>query len=489
MTSPYWALRRVWVLPYADCIRVQISAGITCKRTTLLFSLSLDCEESSVIYIIRIRGHMSFLMWGQRLILLVFLIAMQHALEVPLEVPSSVYEPPNLDIRLLVIHAPLRKPLLCHLLWLVLPALSCTSPHYHDSYRTCTLPKTMTNNPTTITKTCPSFVYAGTSKENSVIMVEAQKLISDGLESKLHSVLLDLLSSNPPENMDVDLFTLWAEETLIEDNLVLDIIFLAYYDSHCTCNGKQWKKLCLLYEGIISGSSNFGRLAISTEALKSIYHAKVQLLLILMETLDLENLLEMIHDEMPFRQGSIAFSLSDIQEMDAIISNFSAFDAKEIGPLILSWAVFLCLISSLPGKHENNILMDIDHVGYVRQAFEAESLNYFLEILQSDILKDSDGPVAGYRSVLRTFISGFIASYEISLQLEDNTLKLILDILCKIYRGEESLCIQFWDRDSFVDGPIRCLLCNLEGEFPFRTVELVRLLSALCEGTWPAECV
>ncbi|XP_057475806.1 uncharacterized protein LOC130763817 [Actinidia eriantha] len=332
-------------------------------------------------------------------------------------------------------------------------------------------------------------LYAGTSKEDNVIMEEAQKLISDGLESKLHSVLLDLLSSNPPENMDVDLFTLWAEETLIEDNLVLDIIFLAYYDSHCTCNGKQWKKLCLLYEGIISGSSNFGRLAISTEALKSIYHAKVQLLLILIETLDLENLLEMIHDEMPFRHGSIAFSLSDIQEMDAIISNFSAFDAKEIGPLILSWAVFLCLISSLPGKHENNVLMDIDHVGYVRQAFEAESLSYFLEILQSDILKDSDGPVAGYRSVLRTFISGFIASYEISLQLEDNTLKLILDILCKIYRGEESLCIQFWDRDSFVDGPIRCLLCNLEGEFPFRTVELVRLLSALCEGTWPAECV
>lgn len=49
--------------------------------------------------------------------------------------------------------------------------------------------------------------------------------------------------------------------------------------------------------------------------------------------------------------------------------------------------------------------------------------------------------------------------------------------------------MQFWDRESFVDGPIRCLLCNLEGEFPFRTMELVRLLSSLCEGNWPAECV
>jgi hypothetical protein len=54
---------------------------------------------------------------------------------------------------------------------------------------------------------------------------------------------------------------------------------------------------------------------------------------------------------------------------------------------------------------------------------------------------------------------------------------------------QESLCIQFWDKESFIDGPIRCLLCNLEGVFPFRTAEFVRLLSALCEGSWPAECV
>lgn len=75
------------------------------------------------------------------------------------------------------------------------------------------------------------------------------------------------------------------------------------------------------------------------------------------------------------------------------------------------------------------------------------------------------GTITGYRSVLRTFFSAFIASYEITLQVtlflhlcswrledlvnallsysaffmvqpEDGNLKLILDILCKIYRGE-----------------------------------------------------
>ncbi|KAL8188648.1 hypothetical protein R6Q57_029668 [Mikania cordata] len=288
---------------------------------------------------------------------------------------------------------------------------------------------------------------------------------------------------------EVEVFTLWAEEMLIEDNLVLDILFLAYYESFCICDGKQWKKLCLLYERMISGSCNFGKLALSTEAVNSIYHAKVQLLLILIETLYLENILQMVHDETPFRQGNISFASSDIQEVDAIISSLDPFETKEAGPLILAWAVFLCLISSLPETPEHDMVMETDHVGYVGQAIRAASLNYFDEILHSNLLKDSEGPIASSHSVLRTFISAFIASYEISLQLEDNNLKLILTILGEIYRGEESLCVQFWDRDSFIDGPIRCLLYNLEGEFPFRIVELISLLSALSEGAWPAECV
>ncbi|KAK8501758.1 hypothetical protein V6N12_072895 [Hibiscus sabdariffa] len=333
-------------------------------------------------------------------------------------------------------------------------------------------------------------LYLGNGlKEGSLVREEAQKLISDGLEGKLISVLEILMSCSHPEQMDVDLFTLWAEETLLENNLVLDIVFLIYYESLCTCSAERWKKLCSLYKGTLSGSYNFGMLAISPEALSSFYHAKVQLLLILIEALNLENLLQMVHDAIPFRQGACVFTMTDVQEIDALLSSFDIFEMREGGPLLLAWAVFLCLISSLPQKEESNELMEIDHAGYARQAFEASSLNYFLQILQSGILKESDGPVAGYVSVLRTFISAFIASYEISLQQEDGTLNLILAILCYVYRGEESLCIQFWDRASFIDGPIRCLLCNFEGEFPFRTVELLRLLSSLCEGSWPAECV
>uniref|UniRef100_A0A7N0U6L0 Uncharacterized protein n=1 Tax=Kalanchoe fedtschenkoi TaxID=63787 RepID=A0A7N0U6L0_KALFE len=288
--------------------------------------------------------------------------------------------------------------------------------------------------------------------------------------------------------LDVDLFNIWAEEMLMEANLVLDTLFCAYYESLCKITSEKWIKYCSIYKGIISGSYNFGRLAVSAEAVGYIGYAKIQLLLILIETLNLENLLQMVHDEMLFRQDSSSFSLTDIQEMDNFVSSLSGFDIKEAGPLYLTWAVFICLISSLPGLKETDQL-EIDHVGYIRQSIEVGSLDYFLETLQSDILRNSDGLVAGYQSVLRTLISAFIACYEINLELEDNTFQLILNILCNIYRGEESLCNQFWDRNSIVDGPVRCLLCNLEGEFPFRIIELVRLLSSLSEGAWPADCV
>ncbi|KAL4557411.1 hypothetical protein LXL04_035588 [Taraxacum kok-saghyz] len=78
----------------------------------------------------------------------------------------------------------------------------------------------------------------------------------------------------------------------------------------------------------------------------------------------------------------------------------------------------------------------IDHAGYVRQAFGAASLTYFDDILHSNLLKDSEGPSAGWRSVLRTFISAFIVSYEIKLQSEDNNVKLIRNILGETYQGE-----------------------------------------------------
>jgi len=58
----------------------------------------------------------------------------------------------------------------------------------------------------------------------------------------------------------------------------------------------------LSLQGMTAGSSNFTKLEVSAEACKYSYRAKIQMLLIFMETLDFDSLLQMIHDEIPLRQ-------------------------------------------------------------------------------------------------------------------------------------------------------------------------------------------
>jgi len=49
--------------------------------------------------------------------------------------------------------------------------------------------------------------------------------------------------------------------------------------------------------------------------------------------------------------------MTDVQEMDALVSTFNAFEMNEAGPLVLAWAVFLYLLLTLLEKDENNELM------------------------------------------------------------------------------------------------------------------------------------
>ncbi|CAL4924385.1 unnamed protein product [Urochloa decumbens] len=334
------------------------------------------------------------------------------------------------------------------------------------------------------------FVHATHTGDGSdsidAIQDEASLLISEEVERKLISVIEDSFSAASSVKAEAEFTVSSLEETLIEVNLILDILFLAFYDNFSRCNGGLWITLCSIFKDILCGYYDVGKFAVSVEAKNSFHYAKAQLLLILIETLDFENLLRMIRDEVSLSVGCSAFSIGDILEMDVEISKLHEFSMVESGPLILAWAVFLCLVLSLP---ESNANLELDHTLYARRAFEFAPFNYLLGVLCSSIFRESDGPVSGYRGILRTFISAFVASYEISYQAEDNSLDMISSILYELYDGEESLCMQFWDKNSFVDGPIRSVLHIVEKEYPFQISELVRFLSAVCHGTWAAQCV
>ncbi|XP_042423045.1 uncharacterized protein LOC122010593 [Zingiber officinale] len=313
------------------------------------------------------------------------------------------------------------------------------------------------------------------------------RLVQDGFDQKLVSIFKDLFLSVLCDSTEIDYKILWVDESLIEGNLLMDILFLAYYDNSSSCNIEQWKTICSLFKDVLCGPLNIGKIAVSVEAKESFDVLKAKILLIVIETLNLESVLCMVHDEISLREGGSIFSVTEIKELDAQVSSFADSYAVEAGPLLLAWAVFQCLVLSLPERNNSTTLMEIDHISFVRQAFEVGTFDYLLGILH--IFKDSDGPTSGFLCVVRTLMSAFVASYELSLEKEDETLIKILDILSLIYHGQESLAMQFWDKDSFIDGPIRSILYMLEKEYPIRISEFVLLLSALCEGSWPAECV
>lgn len=61
------------------------------------------------------------------------------------------------------------------------------------------------------------------------------------------------------------------------------------------------------------------------------------------------------------RKGVSTFSITDVQEMDALVCTFSVFEMNEAGPLVLAWAVFLYLLLTLPGNDGNKELMVCGH--------------------------------------------------------------------------------------------------------------------------------
>ncbi|XP_050895549.1 uncharacterized protein LOC127102189 [Lathyrus oleraceus] len=97
--------------------------------------------------------------------------------------------------------------------------------------------------------------------------------------------------------------------------------------------------------------------------------------------------LELENTELRIQMNRVILENQNLKEeqMDTLVSTFGAFEVNEAGPLVPLWAVFLYLLSTLPGKDENNELIGFAYIGYVRQAFEAGSLHYYSEILQCNL--------------------------------------------------------------------------------------------------------
>ncbi|OAE22984.1 hypothetical protein AXG93_653s1010 [Marchantia polymorpha subsp. ruderalis] len=335
--------------------------------------------------------------------------------------------------------------------------------------------------------TCQMAEEDSSARLSQAISDEVKKLLEDGLEDKLLESLKDSLSSAQPQHLDRQYADLWAEEAALEQTLLLDNVFLLYYEPLCVCKFTRLKELIILFEGLTVGGSKNEILALTPEVEKSVRHARRQAVLIIIEVLDLESLLLMLHSETPFSQGGCALSVDELLQLDAVMAGLDLDRAPEYSPVLLSWAIFLCLVSFLPLNDGQTGLSEVDHTAYVKQAYDAGAYNFLVDMLRDDYFQEFD--VGGYKSVIKTLMAAFLAAYDFASQMTIDGHDILVDILCELYRGQEALCLELWDRDSVIDGPIRSLLFSLWDSFPYQTSSLVRLLGAQCEGTWPAECV
>ncbi|KAL3701186.1 hypothetical protein R1sor_019208 [Riccia sorocarpa] len=337
--------------------------------------------------------------------------------------------------------------------------------------------------------TCQMAEEDSVARLSGPITEAVKRLLGDGLEDKLAQSLNDSFSSAQPQHLDRQYADLWAEEAALEQTLMLDCVFLLYYEPLCVCKFTRLKQLISFFETLVIGGSKKEILALTPEVEKSVRHAKRQALLIIIEILDLESLLLMVHNETPLSQGGYSLSIDELQQLDLIIASLDLDRAPEYSPLLLSWATFLCLVSFLPVADGETLFADVDHTAYVRQAYDARAYSFLVDMLRDDYFQESDIQVGGYKSVVKTMMAAFLAAYDFAVQMSSEGHDVLIDILCELYRGQEALCSELWDRDSVIDGPIRSLLFSLRESFPYETLSLARLLGAQCEGTWPAECV
>lgn len=150
----------------------------------------------------------------------------------------------------------------------------------------------------------------------------------------------------------------------------------------------------------------------------------IKAILVLIEVLDLEHLLYMVYNNVPFSQGTHAFSLEDLQEIDNSISGLNSLEDPESGLLIFTWAI--CLVTMLPTLENQTTILEICHLVYIRQAYDSGTPNIILEMLQSEAFQDFDaqGQVVGYKSVVKTLMAGFLAAYDFASQIEESTVKI-----------------------------------------------------------------
>eukprot|EP00898_Chlorokybus_atmophyticus_P008278 jgi/Chlat1/8451/Chrsp80S00649 len=297
-----------------------------------------------------------------------------------------------------------------------------------------------------------------------------ERLITKGLEDQLCTQLRNIFQS--PVDVSLPGTEIACEEqSMLEQSLLLEILALLYY-----------RREYVLSKHIELQTSMRRR---ATEpSLSSVQALSV---ILLVEVLDLDRLLDMVRQGSLLRDGEHPFTSDDVIKIDELFSSWSVTPA--LAPVLLAWAVFLSLASSLQPP-PSVAQMAGRHRQYVAVAYSAGAFTFLANVLQMDMLHSNEPHVTGYKSILKNLLSSFFAAYDVGTQqLGKEDLETFTVILSEVFQGQQELCSQFWNDDDDFDIPLRRFLDVLRALFPYQLLPLMRVLSALSEGSFSAQHV
>ncbi|CAI5483820.1 unnamed protein product [Closterium sp. Yama58-4] len=165
---------------------------------------------------------------------------------------------------------------------------------------------------------------------------------------------------------------------------------------------------------------------------------------------------------------------------------------SDVSPVLLAWGLIRMLLQWLPDSSQ--LPPPTLNPGVcVQAAYAAGALDWILSSLLSSSLPShpSNDPVM--QGVVKRCVKGlctaYLTAFDISNQKGTRLYALLLEIICRTFSDQESLCTDFWDASaSPSDAPLRSLLAATRRDFPARPLPFLRLLSALSHGSWPARC-
>ena len=343
-----------------------------------------------------------------------------------------------------------------------------------------------------------------------------ERLLRDGLEENLvASLCAHARGETPARPGDLPPFLAreWARQSLEELKLMLECVFLMYYDQNTKCTSTRFAQLASAFEAgalgrapaasaeLVRHSATVGGDKAEAQATAHVVSMADSLralcVVILVEALDLEGAADRIQGQSLERDSGEPHAMLREGALGEVAKALEGWPSDAVhGPVLLAWATLLALAPSAAAAEGASLRLpsSADPAAAATRAASGDAgFGSLRALLRLDFLRSGGGvSVTLHKSVLKNLLTATLAAFDIlpAHKLRPSELGTLLDVLEELAAGQPILCEQFWGgaQSDGLEAPLLSLLVGCQERHPADAAPLLRALAALSEGPRAAEC-